>query len=254
VLPGASCVRRRGLGRTRAAAFADEATAHPALIPQGPARRSGRHPAIPAIPPGRSPAHRGNPCLSSHSPEAPRPACHAGGRGFESRRSRKNTCKAASFLAARPPASRASRTDPAREAAGNPRTEPAVAANPRQALSAARARLSDTRLSWMWTSRAKPRTSRCSPPSGAQCRRSALETAWKRPGESRRKTRQRRSSMNLVKPHRHPVQAARRSQTRRFRHTCHAGGRGFESRRSRSEHPAKQHLCCLAGRERPPAF
>src|ERR687888_2494129 len=33
---------------------------------------------------------------------------------------------------------------------------------------------------------------------------------------------------------------------------CHAGGRGFESRRSRKR-PANQHLLSLGGRERPPA-
>jgi hypothetical protein len=58
--------------------------------------------------------------------------CHAGGRGFESRRSRKSTCKSPSFVAARPPAFLASRTDPARKSTGNPRTEPAGAANPRK--------------------------------------------------------------------------------------------------------------------------
>jgi hypothetical protein len=34
------------------------------------------------------PAHAANPRLFPLSPQAPRPACHAGGRGFESRRSR----------------------------------------------------------------------------------------------------------------------------------------------------------------------
>jgi len=61
-------------------------------------------------------------------------ACHAGGRGFESRRSRKSTCKSPSFDAPRPPASLASRIDPAREAAGNPRREPLVAGNPRKRM------------------------------------------------------------------------------------------------------------------------
>jgi hypothetical protein len=64
------------------------ATAHPAHIPQEVAGRPRRHPRIPATPGSKEPAHGGNSRLSPVSPEAPRPACHAGGRGFESRRSR----------------------------------------------------------------------------------------------------------------------------------------------------------------------
>jgi hypothetical protein len=83
----------------------------------------------------RRPAGRINRAIarqSSPSVVSQEQACHAGGRGFESRRSRKSTCKSLPFLAARPPAFRASRTDPARESAGNPRGEPVVAANPRK--------------------------------------------------------------------------------------------------------------------------
>jgi hypothetical protein len=35
---------------------------------------------------------------------------------------------------------------------------------------------------------------------------------------------------------------------------CHAGGRGFESRRSRRKHPAIKVFCCRIWRKRPPAF
>ena len=62
----------------------------------------------------------------------PDSACHAGGRGFESRRSRKSSCKSACFLAVRPPAFFASRVYPAGESAGNPRREPTLAAHPRK--------------------------------------------------------------------------------------------------------------------------
>ena len=66
----------------------DATTRHPAQIPQKVAGSPGRCPAIPARPQPTGPALAGNPRLLPPSPEAPRPACHAGGRGFESRRSR----------------------------------------------------------------------------------------------------------------------------------------------------------------------
>jgi len=69
--------------------FAIKATPHPALIPQEAAASSRRWPAIPATPRAEHPASDGNPRLSPLRPQAPRPACHAGGRGFESRRSRR---------------------------------------------------------------------------------------------------------------------------------------------------------------------
>ena len=58
-----------------------------ALIPQEVAGGSRRHPRIPATPGAERPAHAMNPRRSPPSPQTPRPACHAGGRGFESRRS-----------------------------------------------------------------------------------------------------------------------------------------------------------------------
>jgi len=120
--------------RTIFGTFTIEATTDPALIPEEVAGSSRRRPRIPATPGSERPALAGNPRLSPLRPEAPRPACHAGSRGFESRRSRKNTCKSASFDAARPPAFRASCTDPARESAANPRREPRVAGNPRKRM------------------------------------------------------------------------------------------------------------------------
>ena len=65
-----------------------KATPHPALIPQEAVGSSRRHPPMPATPASESPAHGEDPRLLPPIPKQPRPACHAGGRGFESRRSR----------------------------------------------------------------------------------------------------------------------------------------------------------------------
>jgi hypothetical protein len=62
----------------------DASRAHPA----GGPRNSRPAPRIPATARLESPAHGPNPRPCPLSPEAPRPACHAGGRGFESSRSR----------------------------------------------------------------------------------------------------------------------------------------------------------------------
>ena len=110
--------RRRQRHPRLSGAFSTRTTPHPALIPHDVAGSSRPRPPIPATPGSENPALAGNPRLSPARQEAPRPARHAGGRGFESRRSRKSTCKSAPFVAAlgandrRPPDR--SRTDPAR--------------------------------------------------------------------------------------------------------------------------------------------
>jgi hypothetical protein len=57
-----------------------------------------------------------------------------------------------------------------------------------------------------------------------------LETSWKRLGAIGRKTGARGTCRN---PQDLANQTAMRNPLERFGHTCHAGGRGFESRRSR---------------------
>jgi hypothetical protein len=57
--------------------------------PAGGRRKLPQAPGGPRKSSGESPAHAGNPRPLPLSPEPPRPACHAGGRGFESRRSRR---------------------------------------------------------------------------------------------------------------------------------------------------------------------
>jgi hypothetical protein len=68
--------------------FTTRATMHPALIPQEVPAGSRRRLAIPAKLEAKRPALAGNPRRFPLNPEPARPACHAGGRGFESRRSR----------------------------------------------------------------------------------------------------------------------------------------------------------------------
>ena len=71
------------------ALFATWATTHPALIPHEALGNPRPHPANSRIDRAQSPAYAANPRLFPLSPELSRPACHAEGRGFESRRSRK---------------------------------------------------------------------------------------------------------------------------------------------------------------------
>ena len=96
---------RRGRGRT-CSALCDPFTGTTHMIPRlsrsvchmgnyssraDPARGSRKPPPAPANSRndrGAKPADAANPRVCPLSPEAPRPACHAGGRGFESRRSR----------------------------------------------------------------------------------------------------------------------------------------------------------------------
>ena len=111
--------------------FPTKTTPHPAQIPQEVAGGSRLRPVIPARPQAKRPAREGNPRLLPLSPKTPRPACHAGGRGFESRRSRKvpanrnvsslvRTCTTAGFSS--------SRAHPAPEVAGQRRLEPQIPA------------------------------------------------------------------------------------------------------------------------------
>jgi hypothetical protein len=80
-------VSRRG-GNASRRSFSVKTTYYPALIPQEVAGSPRRSPRIPARGPKKRPALAANARLSPLSPGPPRPACHAGGRGFESRRSR----------------------------------------------------------------------------------------------------------------------------------------------------------------------
>ena len=105
-------------------------TVVPAHIPRDVAGSSRRCPGIPASQVAKSPVYPGNPRSLPLSAEPPRPACHAGGRGFESRRSRKKPANpriCCLFRRKRPPAS----FHPAYIPHGNPRRKPGVAGNSR---------------------------------------------------------------------------------------------------------------------------
>ena len=81
--PVAQVVPREGRGRSASHPpnrLQDRQQTHPADIPQEIVGSSRRSPAMPANHRDRSPALAGNPRLSPLSSEAPRPACHAGGR------------------------------------------------------------------------------------------------------------------------------------------------------------------------------
>jgi hypothetical protein len=75
-------------------------TLHPAQIPQEVAGSSRRDPAIPQRQCRKALLSPGNPRPLPLNPEPPRPACHAGGRGFESRRSSKLPAKPHLLLSA----------------------------------------------------------------------------------------------------------------------------------------------------------
>jgi hypothetical protein len=69
-----------------------EATPHPALIPHEPPGDPFQHPRIPATRRPQRPAPHAIPADSRSGRKRHDPACHAGGRGFESRRSRFSKC------------------------------------------------------------------------------------------------------------------------------------------------------------------
>jgi hypothetical protein len=112
LVPGRPKSDGRSLAKTaigiphRSRLFAVEATRYPALPARGcrqlPPTAANRRMRLH----GTSCSRRESPPIAAQ-PGAPRPACHAGGRGFESRRSLKNTCKSASCVVAWTP-------DPAR--------------------------------------------------------------------------------------------------------------------------------------------
>ena len=111
--------------------FPTKPTPHPAQIPQEVAGGSRLRPVIPARPQAKRPAREGNPRLLPLSPKTPRPACLAGGRGFESRRSCKNILPIGIFCCRawrkRPPASFIPRSS----GTGKSRPEPLGTGNPR---------------------------------------------------------------------------------------------------------------------------
>ena len=101
--PPHRCLPRRfPLASGSSVSFSSSTTIYPACIPRDVAGSFRRYPAIPAKARTQSPALAGNPRFSPPRPELPRPACHAGGRGFESRRSRKRPASSG-IRRARPP-------------------------------------------------------------------------------------------------------------------------------------------------------
>ena len=79
--------------------FAETTTEHPAQIPREASASPRPRPVIAATPRSEGPGHAANPRSVPTNPGRARPARHAGGRGFESRRSpRKSPCKSASCV------------------------------------------------------------------------------------------------------------------------------------------------------------
>jgi hypothetical protein len=82
-IPPGFVAKATAASRPYPVAFSTRTTPHPALIPHDVAGSSRPRPPTPATPESEKPGHSGNPRQSPLSPQAPRPACHAGGRGFE---------------------------------------------------------------------------------------------------------------------------------------------------------------------------
>jgi hypothetical protein len=103
----------------------------PAYIPQEVGGNPRWRAAIPARRRSKRPAHGENPRPFPASPATPRPSCHAGGRGFESRRSRKRPANRLVLLRVKTQETAgcsSSRAHPAPGIAGQSRLHPLIPA------------------------------------------------------------------------------------------------------------------------------